>query len=346
MQSLSEKQRRDVIVDYYLRHPGTSLSQVAAYFKELGIAQRTVYDIINRYDERQTTERASGSGRPPEKINNADKARICNAAILHSKSQRQIASTFGISQPYVHAILSSNGIHAFKKEKVPYVTEGQKERQGQRCKSLRRLILRQGSPDIVMDDESYFSLRHDLIPSNAYYYANARGDAPPEYKTCPVKRFETKLMMWIAISPRGISRPYFVPSAVAVNKEIYMKECIQKKLYPFLQEKYPDSDYIFWPDLASSHTAKTTVGLLQELDINFVSKEDNPPCVPQLRPIENFFGILKQQVYKNGWEAQSHDQLKGRIKYCLAHKISENSVCELATSTVERIKNFIRDDSH
>ena len=36
--------------------------------------------------------------------------------------------------------------------------------------------------------------------------------------------------------------------------------------------------------------------------------------MPQLRHIEDFLGALKQDVYKDGWEAQDEQQLKQRVR--------------------------------
>ena len=37
----------------------------------------------------------------------------------------------------------------------------------------------------------------------------------------------------------------------------------------------------------------------------FHSKKDNPANLPEARPIEDFWFILKDKVYENGWEANS-----------------------------------------
>ncbi len=39
----------------------------------------------------------------------------------------------------------------------------------------------------------------------------------------------------------------------------------------------------------------------------------NPPNVPQLKPIEYFFGILRLKVFKNGFKRKSTDELKNKI---------------------------------
>ena len=47
--------------------------------------------------------------------------------------------------------------------------------------------------------------------------------------------------------------------------------------------------------------------------MNFIPKHLNPTNVPQCRPIEDFFGYLKDIVYKDGWQAQDTRQLKRKI---------------------------------
>ena len=39
---------------------------------------------------------------------------------------------------------------------------------------------------------------------------------------------------------------------------------------------------------------------------------------PQIRPIENFFGLLKQRVYQGNCSAHSREQLIRRIKKCIS----------------------------
>ena len=104
----------------------------------------------------------------------------------------------------------------------------------------------------------------------------------------------------MAISPRGVTSIY-VPSGQAVNQEIYLKECLQKRLQPFINKYYLDTKYIFWPDLATSHYANSVTKWLKAQKIPFVQKKDNPANLPEARAIEDFWPMLKRDVYKNGW---------------------------------------------
>ena len=45
--------------------------------------------------------------------------------------------------------------------------------------------------------------------------------------------------MWLAISNRGMSIPYFGPSkSVAINTEIYINKCLQPRLLPFMHKHH------------------------------------------------------------------------------------------------------------
>ena len=57
---------------------------------------------------------------------------------------------------------------------------------------------------------------------------------------------------------------------------------------------------------------------LTQNDTYFVPGEHNPPNSPQIRQIENFFGILKQHLYAGNWFAKSREGLIRRIKKCVA----------------------------
>jgi hypothetical protein len=59
----------------------------------------------------------------------------------------------------------------------------------------------------------------------------------------------------------------------------------------------------------------------------------NPANLPKARPIEDFWGSLKLEVYENDWVAKDLDELKARIKQCLRKNICERctAVCSECT---------------
>jgi hypothetical protein len=91
------------------------------------------------------------------------------------------------------------------------------------------------------------------------------------------------------------------------------------------------------PDGASAHYRKTTFETFERFNISYIRRENNPPNVPQLRPIEKLSGILKSRVYENNWEAKNVEHLKSRIR----KKFSEISPKTLK-SLMPKVKANVR----
>ena len=71
--------------------------------------------------------------------------------------------------------------------------------------------------------------------------------------------------------------------------------------------------YSSWSNLASSHYSKQVQDFLMVDQINFVQRQQKPPNVPQARPIETIWSLLKQ-VYDGAWEAKNLSQLARKIR--------------------------------
>ena len=54
-----------------------------------------------------------------------------------------------------------------------------------------------------------------------------------------------------------------------------------------------------WPDLAKAHYSNIVQQCLTEKNLPFVSRVDNPPNVPQARPIEIVWTVLERKIYEN-----------------------------------------------
>lgn len=77
---------------------------------------------------------------------------------------------------------------------------------------------------------------------------------------------------------------------------VYIEQCLQKQLLPFLRDH--TGPVLFWPDLASCHYAKKIIKWYKENDVKLVAKTANPPNCPELRPIENYWALVKQPISK------------------------------------------------
>jgi hypothetical protein len=84
-------------------------------------------------------------------------------------------------------------------------------------------------------------------------------------------------VVWVAASINGLSEIYVVQSRDTINSDIYIEECLNKHLIPFIKKKHYSMPYVFWPDLASAHYASNT---LNDHNVKFVAKNENTANLP------------------------------------------------------------------
>lgn len=228
-----------------------------------------------------------------------------------STSFRAEANRIGCDPMHVVRTAKKMGILCRKKQKAPFYKNGQVNCIKTACRWLHD---NSRGLSFVLDDESYFTLTGSQ-PQR--FYTTDKDAAPDNVKFRGVRKFEPKIMLYIAVSERGISKPFFMRSGLAVNQYTYREHCIKRRLIPFIKKHHNDNQYLFWPDKASSHYAKLVTDYLDARNINYVSKDRNPPNLPQCRPIEDIFGHLSTLVYARGWRAENCDELEKRIRKCL-----------------------------
>ncbi len=260
-------------------------------------------------------ERQSGSGNP-KKISQKIKDKIIYENFNEiGRSYRSIGRNHDIHHMTAKKILNKAGVIIKKRKRAPKTSENQKIRQKKCLNKLRRTLLKSSNHvDVVMDDESYFTVDGSNCYGNDSFHSYEGLEASEEVKYRFVSKFPAKVMVWIAISAKGISDPLIMKFGNAINAQTYIDECLSKRLTKFLAKYHSDGNYIFWPDLASSHYANTTQAAYERLNIKVVPKSMNPPNVPQVCPIENFWSILKRKVYSNGYIAETTEDLIKRIK--------------------------------
>ena len=217
---------------------------------------------------------------------------------------------------------------------IPNRNEVQRAVARSKCSALVRKFPR---VDWILDDESYFTLSHSTINGNNNFYSSDVSLTPESEKFTKKSKHEPKLLVWVAMSPAGLSLPFIQPAGMAITSKLYVDKCLRPKLLPFIEAHHADGNYAFWPDLASSHYADNTLDFLLENGINHVDKNDNPANLPEVRPIEDFWSLLKGEVYKNGWKASNLTQLRKKILKCLKN-FDDTSLQRLSSATSKRLE--------
>ena len=312
-------------------------SQFVRSMSGVTLSRSGLYKLLSRIEKGDKLKRKPGSGRKCPKFSSNSEKRLCEVADGSvGISFRSLGKKFGISDKTVKKKLQNNGICMYQRRRIPKVTEKQKQVQKKRIRGLSRSLFKAQNDEIevVMDDESYFD-ENGMSFYGSKTFLSSQPDLEPEIvRFNSQKKFPFKLMVWVAISKRGRSAFFIKKTYGAVNTDIYKHECIKKRLFPFLKKHYSDGNYIFWPDLASCHYSGETEELMRELKINFVDKELNPPNVPNLRPIENFWSAIKQQVYGNGYKPESIEDLEKKVRFVM-RKVTP-SYCERFMSDVPK----------
>ena len=252
--------------------------------------------------------------------------------------QRRLAKRFNVSQPYISKIINEKtSIRYRKKVKAPKRTPAQKAAVRPKCRKLVSLFRKK---IIIIDDESYFPLSNSELSGNAGFYTSNLDATPNEVKLKRKSKYEPKLLVWIALSEKGVSKHYIAPSGQAVNEDVYISKCLVK-LKKFIDEVHKNDDIVFWPDLASAHYSNKVQDYLKGENIEYVPRDKNPANVPELRPIEDFWTEIKRLIYADNWQAENLHQLRNRIEYCMK-KIDQNRVHRLGASTFTRVDRVRR----
>ena len=136
-----------------------------------------------------------------------------------------------------------------KKTKAPKRTSVQKAAVRLKCQKLVALFRKK---IVIIDDEVIFPLSNINLSGNARYYTSDPDATPNEVKLKRKSKYEPKLLVWIALSEKGVSKHYIAPLGQAVDKEVYISKCFVK-LKKFINETHKNDEIVFWPDLATAH---------------------------------------------------------------------------------------------
>ena len=214
-------------------------------------------------------------------------------------SLRQLAPRFKVTYQTVSHHLKAMGIRYYKKQRAPKYTDKQLEGVPTRARRLYRK-LSNNDFQLIMDDKKCFLLQDRSAPTNRGFYTSDKRTTVPQVKFKRTQKFEPKILVWIAISEKGISKPFFSKQKQAVSQTTYLNRCIIVGLIPSIKSHHNKKKVLFWSDLPSSHYGHYVLQYLNQNDVQFVGKEFNPQNCPQARLIETLWSILKNMAYDEG----------------------------------------------
>lgn len=158
----------------------------------------------------------------------------------------------------------------------------------------------------------------------------------------PIPRSEylPKLEVWVAFSNKGVCEPFIQRLGEKFDHNVYLEECVKKRLVPFIEENHSDAEdeAVIWADAQPVYFNKKTLAYLDGQDIKYVEKEDIPGN--RVKCFTYFWNFLRNKVYRMGWHAKDEAALERRILHCIQN-INMNTVARIANDTDNRIKEMI-----
>src|SRR5205823_6522067 len=93
------------------------------------------------------------------------------------------------------------------RQKTPKYTKKQLQQIPKQCRKIRRQLTTNNT-FIIIDDEKYFTFSNHDIPQNTGFYTSDKENAPNDVKYKPKEKYEKKILVWLALSAKGVSTPF------------------------------------------------------------------------------------------------------------------------------------------
>lgn len=330
------KDNRQKIVSKYLKNPNLGPREIG---RQLGLPKSTVSDVIKRFKETNTVERQRAGGRKPGVVNQSLASKVIKFVKKKpTATEREMAQKYGVSQSWIHKVVVSSGLKAFRVQKKANRNDQQALRAKRRARKLYDRYLRGKKSCVILDDETYCVADFKQLPGRGFYRSFKRFGVAKQFKYQGLTKFPKKYLVWQSICSCGRrSVPYIAKGNM--KTDTYVKECLQKRLLPFIRSH--DENTLFWPDLASIHYGSQALVWYRSNNVEVVPKEANPPNCPELRPIETYWALIKQKLRKSGKMAKNYKSF-AKLWAAVTKKISDGVVKQLMKGLAGKVHRFSR----
>lgn len=300
---------------------GWGARKIVREFPNKGWKVVTVQRLITKIRQSGTTKRKVGSGRP--RTATTQEKRECVEEMIASqeecpgthKSQRQIAEELQVSRQSVRRMATDLGLKPFKRIKVSRRNTNVREKRKTRCRNLYERYSTEDVKKIVFTDEKDFTLEVARNRQNDRVYGARKKDIPVARLYHESSRFSKKIMVSAGVSWSGKTDIYFIDTKTTkVDSERYIK-LLDEGLLPDCRKLYPNDDFIFQQDGATSHTSRATQSYLEHSTPTFIKKDEWPPQSPDCNPMDySIWDSLSEKVYRGRNTPFTEDALKETIK--------------------------------
>jgi len=309
------------IIEACVREKGWGYRKIVREFPGKGWSLSQVKRLVKRIKETGTTDRKQGSGRPRTAATEENKAYVEEFIASQEeapgthKSQRKLASDLNVSRSSVRRMTKELNLKAYKRIRVSRRDQNVKQKRKTRSRNLNDKYSAQDVRRIVFTDEKDFSYEVARNRQNDRVYGKKKKEIPPSRLYHETSRFTKKVMVSAGVSWNGKTNIHFIDTnKVKVNSESYM-QLLGDGLLPDCRRLYPNNDYIFQQDGATSHTSRVTQEYLEANTPEFIKKDEWPPQSPDCNPMDYaIWDALSEKVYSARTEKFTEEELKDKIR--------------------------------
>ncbi|XP_047993581.1 uncharacterized protein LOC125240438 [Leguminivora glycinivorella] len=304
MKGLTPEQRKR-IVDKYVREKGISMRMIAKIEK---VSRSAVFNAIKKYGQDLSFKDKPKSGRKIGSHNRNLDSKICRKIKTSpNASIRDVAKKCKTTVGMVQRAKKRNNLRTYRKQRKPKRSQKQAASVKTRLRKLYDTVLTKNEQCIIQDDETYVKLDYSVLPGPQYFTVR-KGEQLDEGKTSIyAEKFGSKAMVWQAICECGMKSTAYITTST-MTTDVYIKECLKKRILPLIRRHRGST--LFWPDLASCHYASRTREWMEANGVEYVEKSMNPPNYPEVRPIEEYWAIMKRILRQRFSSADSVKKFK------------------------------------
>lgn len=258
------------------------------------IPLRTIQLWIQLYQQSGRLEKLKTSGRP--RVVRTLDAYGKIKRLIGKNSPRQISSKLNVSLSSVQRALKDLNLNAYRKQKIPNLTEKQIMKRVSFCRWWRK-----NNGDgikklpIIFSDEKQCCLGEGVNRKNNVVYARNIEEANKKGRQYGVDKFPLSVMVWCGLTTNGPTKPYFFKENETLTQDNY-----RKKILPLAKKEgkrlFASDKWAFQQDGASSHTSNVAQNWCMKNLFKFIAKDKWPPNSPDLNPLDYYFwnAVTKQ----------------------------------------------------